>query len=77
VQKYLTVMEASRPEHIGRSPAWIRKAIELGKIQAEKYNNIYLLTKHEVERVKENPFTISRQEMYGVGGTHGTNFKRF
>lgn len=64
-EKYLSVREAGAPDQINRSPHWIRKGIELGKIKAHKIGNTFAIPRTEVERIKKNPFQISKEEMFG------------
>lgn len=58
-----TVLEASQPDQLGRSPNWIRAGIKLGKIKARKAGKTYIIDGAEVKRVKANPPIITRQEM--------------
>ena len=62
---YLSVREAGAPDQLDKSPHWIRKGIELGMIEAQKIGRTFAIPKTEVERIKKNPFTISKKEMYG------------
>ena len=63
---YLTIREASSPDHFDRCPAWLRAAVKVGKIRAEKVNGrLMVIPKSEVERIKKHPITISRKEMFG------------
>ena len=63
MKDFLTVREASRPEHIGRSPEWIRVAIRLGKLKGVKAGNTYLVPLGEIKRLRKNPIKITRKEM--------------
>lgn len=48
-----------------KSESWIRHGIRLGKIRTVKVGNIYLIPDDEVHRLKYNPPTITRREMFG------------
>lgn len=66
MKDYLTIREAAESGNLNKSPAWIRAGIRLGKIKAERLGpKLFILHRAEVERIKDNPITISRQEMFG------------
>lgn len=66
---FKTIRQASSPENLNKSSAWIRAAIRSGKLKAKLIDNhIYLISDQEIERIKKNPITISRQEMLGGMG---------
>lgn len=63
---FKTVVEASAPDQLDRSLPWIHKAIKLGRINVEKVGKkMYLISDEEIQRIKDNPFTISKKEMAG------------
>ena len=63
-----TIRELSTPERLNRSPNWIRRAIQLGKIEAEKAGNTYVVDASEVNRVKKDMPKISYKEMFSRVG---------
>jgi len=66
MKEFLTIREASHPEHLGRSESWIRAAIRLGKIQYEKAGNMILINRNEINSVMRKPPVISRKEMHNL-----------
>ena len=50
-------------EAIDRSPQFVRAAIRLKKVEAEKIGNQWMIPGEDVERFKNEPFQISRKEM--------------
>jgi len=61
---FKTIREASAQDQLDRSPAWIRAAIKHGKIKSEMINKrLILISDDEIQRIKDNPITISRNEM--------------
>ena len=66
MKDFLMVREAAGPDQLNRSPAWVRAAIKAEKLKAERVNGrLLMIPKSEVARVKENPITITREEMFG------------
>ena len=66
---FKTIRQAGATEHLNKSSAWIRAAIRSGKLKATLIDNrLYIISDEEIERIKKNPITISRQEMFGGMG---------
>ena len=63
---FKTVQQAAAANQINKSPAWIRAGIKVGKIRAEKVNSrLILISDDEIQRIKDNPIVISKEEMFG------------
>ncbi len=50
---------------IDRSTQFVRRAVELKKLEAEKIGNRWILQGSEARRFNKKPFKISRKEMMG------------
>ncbi len=61
--RFFSITEASRAEHFNRSPGWIRAGIKLGKIEAKKVGQMFIISEDEIEKIKNYPIIISRKEM--------------
>ncbi len=51
-------------DKIGRSLSWVSAAIRLGKVEATKVGNQYVISGKEVARFKKKPFVITKKEMF-------------
>lgn len=60
--EYITVREACSRRYLNRSANWIRAAIKLGKIRAEKAGNVLLISRGEIDRAKANMPNLSAKE---------------
>lgn len=49
-----------------KSELWLRQAIWLKRILAEKVGDRWIISGAEIRRVKENPFQITRKELGGL-----------
>lgn len=63
MQGYKTIREAVADGF--RCESWFRAGIRLGKIKAIRVGNIHLIPDGEFDRIKYNPPTITRREIYG------------
>lgn len=63
MKSFLTIREAGTPDQLDRSPNWIRAAIKLGKVRAEKVGSTFIVSRNEVERLRSDMPTISVKEM--------------
>lgn len=52
-------------DEIKRSTQFVRRAIELKKLEAEKIGHRWILSGSEARRFNKKPFQISRNEMVG------------
>ena len=70
MKEFFTVREASAPDKLNKSPAWIRAGIKAGKIEGELLGpRMYVVRAGEIDRLKKYPITITRKEMFGLGRT--------
>ena len=53
----------SGADEINRSTLWLRQAIWLKKVKAEKIGNQWVIPGSEIRRIKKKPFQITREEM--------------